>query len=171
MLADFVTGALLVTAASFRLAQGRIPNILIAVALCLAAVGALFGASPLEGILATLGGSAIGLFLGAYLAWLGLAAGGDLKLLIALGALAGPDGLLLAMVAACLLGLVAALASTLYRRFLPYLLVKVVRAFTLNPLLLVVRVDRDALSGRTPLAVLVAAGGLLVLCIGPVMGL
>jgi Flp pilus assembly protein protease CpaA len=170
MITEVLAGGLLVSAAGFRLAQGRIPNGLIAIALGGAVVTPLVGAFPLTGLLAAVGGAVVGLVLGGYLAWLGLAAGGDLKLLIALGALSGPDGLLLSMVAASLLGLVIALSSTVYRRFLPYLLAKVAMTFTLNPLALVVRVDRGALSGRTPLAVLVAVGGLIVLCIGPAMG-
>lgn len=100
---------LLVTAAALKdLESRRIPNRLLAAGMFGALVLHLLSPQPVDGLLAWLGGAATGLavFLPFYLVR-GMAAG-DVKMMAAVGAFAGPgDALRIAILAWCLGGVMA----------------------------------------------------------------
>lgn len=100
---------LMVTAAAVKdLESRRIPNRLLAAGMCGALVLHLLSAQPVAGLLAWLGGAATGLaiFLPFYLVR-GMAAG-DVKMMAAVGAFAGPgDALRIAILAWCAGGVMA----------------------------------------------------------------
>lgn len=114
---DWIAVALVVLAASaaaFDLGTRRIPNYLTVTGLAAALL--LRAAGGGEMLLAGLGGAALALGLSFPLFAAGGLGGGDVKLLVAVGAFLGPGRLMIALLATALVGGVMAFGAALRRR-------------------------------------------------------
>lgn len=165
-LSSVLAAAMLLGAMAARLRSGRMPNLLFVAALSLAPMVSVLSYGLRDGGVRFGLGFGLAMLVGVYLYGLGTAKAGDVKLLVAYGALAGPGVLLLSLFITMVLGLAVGLLVAFRRGTLPSVLARVAGVFTLNPFVLRRRVGTVSGGGQVPVAALLAAGGLLALALG-----